>query len=176
MDREARLKYKRMKIATKRAQMSKEEKEAKSKENRERMARNRSQKSEEEKVIIRKENKERMARKREAETEAKIEDRESKSSTDSHYDEKQKNLYASHEKKFNRLYKRRIRGERSDAEHEYEKIYNLLCMRKLRSSRSADKHLIDKHESKLCMRLLKKEGRLKPILKIDFREVHELDI
>ena len=169
MDREARLKYKRMKIATKRAQMSKEEKEAKRKENRERMARNRSQKSEEEKVIIRKENKERMARKREAETEAKIEDWESN-------DEKQKNLYARHEKKFNRLYKRRIRGERSDAEHEYEKIYNLLCMRKLRSFRSADKHLIDKHESKLCMRLLKKEGRLKPFLKRNFREIHELDI
>ena len=44
-DREARLKYKRMKIAAKRAQMPKEEKEAKRKENRERMAEKRKQES-----------------------------------------------------------------------------------------------------------------------------------
>ena len=84
--------------------------------------------------------------------------------------------YLCHEKKFNRLCKMKIRGERSIAAHEYEKIYNLLCMRKLREKRSGKEHLMDNKKARKGMRVLKDEGRLIPFQNREFREIKEVDI
>ena len=55
-----------------------------------------------------------------------------------------KKKYIEHEREFNRLYKVRVRSERTDAEHEFELINNLLCMRRLRRSLSDEEQESDK--------------------------------
>ena len=91
-------------------------------------------------------------------------------------EEEAKSSYLKHEKEFNRLYKIRVRGERSEAAHEFEKIYNLLCMRKARRLRTDEDHLLENTEAKNGMKLAREKGFLKPISSRSFRKIEEMEI
>ena len=84
--------------------------------------------------------------------------------------------YLDTEKESNRLYKIRIRNERSEAAHEYEIINNLLCMRKLRMSRNGKEHLLDNLAAKRGMRLAADDGCIQPFQHRKSRDIKEIDL
>jgi len=53
-------------------------------------------------------------------------------------------MYVQHERKFNRLYKVRVKSARTDSEHEIEILNNLLCMRRPRRSLTDEEYESDK--------------------------------
>ena len=97
------------------------EQKAKDKEtNRLRMAKKRKERTEDQKDKQRQADRESKARKRAA---------KKKPSRFVNTKSEVKKKYIEHEREFNRLYKVRVRSERTDAEHDFELINNLLCMR-----------------------------------------------
>ena len=87
-----------------------------------------------------------------------------------------KKKYIQHEREFNRLYKVRMRSERTDAEHEYELISNLLCMRRLRRSLTDEEYESDKVRAKEGMRLAREKGFKMAHIRRVGRDIEEFDL
>lgn len=149
--------------ALRRSLMTEEEKAKIRGKDRERKARNRSLNTEEERQNIRASNKERMARSRSLMTEDQKDDmnyKDRKRKSNVNNAESTKQYYVENEREFNRLYKVKIRGNRSDEEIEFDRIELLLRMRKHRQSRNGKEHLLDKLQAMRGMRLFREDGRL----------------
>ena len=71
-----------------------------------------------------------------------------------------KRYYLQNEREFNRLYKVRIRGNRSEEEIEFDRIDLLIRMRKHRQSRNGKDHLLENLRAKKGMRLFREKGWL----------------
>ena len=74
---------------------------------------------------------------------------------------KQHGTYREKEPEFNRIYKRRVRGNRTEAEVEYDKIESLLLKRAKRQKRNGKEHLLDNLKAKQGMRDLREIGPIK---------------
>ena len=152
--------------ARSRSLMTEDERNKMRAKDRERKAQKKLLLTEGERCSIRAKNREVKARSRSLMTEdqreiIKANDRRRKSKINDFDPHKEtKKYYKMNEREFNRLYKQRIRRNRSDEEFEYDRIDLLLKMRKHRQSRSGKDHLLDNLKSKKGMRLMREEGRL----------------
>lgn len=69
--------------------------------------------------------------------------------------------YREDEPEFNRLYKRRVRGNRTEPEKEYDKIVACLQKREKRQQRNGKKHLLENLSAKQGMRDFREIGPIK---------------
>ena len=135
-------------------------------------------KTEEQTVMMRAKNKEHMAKMRSLMDEDEKEfvrdkdrKRKEKLTNMDPYTES-KRYYLKNEREFNRLYKVRMRGNRSEEEIEFDRIDLLIRMRKHRQHRNGKDHLLENLKAKQGMRLLREKGRLKKHL---WRNSYEID-
>ena len=153
--------------ALKRSLMTEEEKKRERDKARERMAKRNKQMSSESKEKQRQLNKERMSARR-AEDRAILEEYWENNPGTKEKMVKRSKIRKS-ERQWNMNYRRKVRKNRSPADHEYEKIYNLLCMRKKRMNQSGKEHLLSNLKARKGMRLINEKGFLKPFKQRNFR-------
>ena len=143
--------------ARSRSSKTEDEIDAERAKDRERKARSRSLKTYEEKETIKVKNKERMKLNR-----SKMTDDDKELSREKVFDpyKATKKYYVENEREFNRLYKTKIRGNRTEEEVEFDRIELLIKMRKYRQSWNGKDHLLENLIAKRGMQLLREKGRI----------------
>ena len=125
----------------------------------------RTQLTEDERVELRAKDRERKARKKKEVKEAQKASEEDK-----------KPYYVENEKEFNKMYKRKLRAERSEEEKMFEDIELLIRRRKERNERPEDIYLKDNLNAKAGMEEFRKFGRLMKHQERMFRSEGEMAI